>query len=435
MKQILQRTLSVFLVCLVFLTLYDVLRPVPGETSPVDSRLIMLRIAEIDKKLGKLELLKPQAEPLILIKQSEIALEYIKGGIIWVDKAKISRLEREIKGLQAIPNEIERLEEERSKLNNKLSKAIALDKSKPWYEPLLALGGVIYARIWDAVDYTLYFIAGLLGFKMFSYFCIAPFVGKFKSVAPADGGTVSGNGQPGDEGQTGDKALTVHIPPSHSITIIGEEYIQGHKAQPNVKVDKRTRWLMDWSCPFMCLVCKLCFMTQFNNLSESRGDLELNITSNNPDEYFSRINIKPGQQYFIKPSDLVAFGSGIKISPRWRLFHLAAWCMGQVRFFTLSGSGQVVVRAIGGLTKGCVASGTEVVERKHSLICASQGIRLHVKRNQTFWPFMTGEANLFDLKLIGHGTYHTCNVVTGGSTASEKLIQAILKAIGQLLGF
>lgn len=431
MKRIFKRIVFLFIIWLVALTVHDAIysltKESPTSTTPMET---MSKIASIEKQIWLLQNDSKIASFKIMQHRLELGAEYAK--LFWSDDARISYLKQQIRYYETIPNQLKALEEQK----RELSKAVPLlqDTPRPWYTPLQGLLVIMYSRLWDAAWYTLYSIGFLLLVKVFIYFVIAPLVGKRPAVSLSnepDNSPVNGK----EMNQTGEKSLSVCVRPAESITIIGEKYIQGHRVQTSALIRKRTQWLLDWTSPIMSLVCKLCFMTRFDNRPDSPAPLELNITSDDADEYFSCIDIEPGIQYFIKPSELIAFGSGIKISAKWKLFSLAAWCMGQVRFYALSGSGRVVVRSLGGISQGTVMPGIEVVERKHSLICASHGVKLHVNRNQTFWPFMTGEANLFDLKLIGQGSYLTSNVLSGKSSTSEKMAHAFLQALGQFAGF
>lgn len=434
MKKCIKHVLFLFLIWLISLSAYDVVHSIFSVNSSRSANEI---VAEITVAQGKLVVLKAQesfASAVIMEKRAELLVEY--GKMFWADKARIQSLKQEIEHYQTIPNQIAELEDRLGELNKELGRGVT--NPEHWYSLLLSVFGIMYGRLLDAFGYTVSCIILYIPFKFFCYYVLAPVVSRRPCVSFDDASRVSSIGAESElksSEKVGEKSLSIQILPTESITIIGEEYIQGHKVQLNSKIEKSTCWMLDWRHPIMCLVCRLCLMTHFENRLDNQAPFELSITSNNADEYFVCINIKQGEKYYISPSDLVALGSGVRLSATWRLGTLAAWCMGQVRFFEVSGAGRVVVRSLGGFTQGVVTSDTEVVERKHSLTCASQGVTLHVERNQTLWPVLTGEANMFDLRLNGEGTYLTSNVVSDESSSSEKVVHAFWRALGQFLGF
>ena len=434
MKKCIKQIILLFFIWLVSLSAYDVVHSIFSVDSSRPASVICAEIAVTEGKLAVLKAQEPLASAVIMEKRAELLLEY--GKLFWADKDRIQSLNQEIEHYQTIPNQIAELEDRLGELNKELGRGVT--NPEHWYSLLLSVFGIMCGRLLDAFGYTVSCIILYIPFKFFCYYVLAPVVSSRPCVSFDDASLVSSIGAERElkaSEEVGEKSLSIQILPAESITIIGEEYLRGHKAQMDSNIRKRTRWLLDWRHPIMCLVCKLCMMSYFENKGENSKPFELGITSNNANEYFVCINIKQGEKYYISPSDLVALGSGVRISATWRLGSLAAWCMGQVRFFELSGAGRVVVRSLGGIIKGVVTSDADVIERKHSLICASQGVTLHVERNQTLWPVLTGEANMFDLRLNGEGTYLTSNVVPDESSSSEKVVHAFWRALGQFLGF
>ena len=224
------------------------------------------------------------------------------------------------------------------------------------------------------------------------------------------------------EGERGVKLTGVPVPPGDCLLVRDEAYTAGYTEFEDSRLRKGTQMLLSWRYWFMSWRCGLTVLTRFSNPADSTRTHEVNITSNDPDEYFSLITLEPGQHCYVTPSDIVAVSGGVNIRARWRLW-LPAWCMGQVRAYVASGRGTVVVRAVGGITAGTLEPGQVTVRKLHSLICASQGVQLHVRRTETLIPYLLGKATLFDLRLQGHGSYCIRNTFSHAT------------AVGRLLGF
>lgn len=224
------------------------------------------------------------------------------------------------------------------------------------------------------------------------------------------------------EGERGVKLTGVPVPPGDCLLVRDEAYTAGYTEFEDSRLRKGTQMLLSWRYWFMSWRCGLTVLTRFSNPADSTRTHEVNITSNDPDEYFSVITLEPGQRCYVTPSDIVAVSDGVDIRACWRLW-LPAWCMGQIRAYVASGRGTVVVRAVGGITAGTLEPGQVTVRKLHSLICASQGVQLHVRRTETLIPYLLGKATLFDLRLQGHGSYCIRNTFSHAT------------ALGRLLGF
>ena len=274
----------------------------------------------------------------------------------------------------------------------------------------------------EAVRYAWVIIPLVLCIQPLLYYAWAPLV---ESCAPV---RFCGR-EPGPEpahaqGEQGVKLTSIPLPPGDSVLVRDESYTAGYTEHADCRLKKSICLIFSWKYWFMSYTCGLRMLTRFTNPAQNERALDISITSNDPDEYFAVINVEPGQRYYFTPSDLVAISGGVEIHARWRLW-LPAWCMGQVRAYVLSGRGTVVVRAIGGITAGHLENGREDVRKLHSLICASQGVHLHVRRTETFLSYLLGRADLFDLRLTGNGAYCIRN-------SMERPFGA---GLGQWLGF
>lgn len=234
------------------------------------------------------------------------------------------------------------------------------------------------------------------------YYVIAPLVEKCAPVCFC--GREPGPEPRPAQGEQGVKLTSIPLPPGDSLLVRDESYTAGYTEHVDCPLRKGTCLLLSWRYWFMSYTCGLRLLTRFTNPAHNPGSLDIAVSSNDPDEYFSIITLEPGQRYYVTPSDIVAISGGVDIRACWRLW-LPAWCMGQVRAYVLSGHGRVVVRAMGGITAGSLEGGRVAVRKLHSLVCASQGVHLHVRRTETFLSFLLGKADLFDLRLVGSGSY------------------------------
>ena len=297
---------------------------------------------------------------------------------------------------------------------------------------LLVWSVILYLALWallgtqmtpeTAALYALAVIPLVLCIQPLLYYVWAPLVEHCSPVRFC-GGAQAADPAP-VEGETGVKLTGVSLPPGGFLLVRDESYTAGYTEFEDSRLHKNTRWLLSWRYWYMSLHCGLTMLTRFSNPADSPRTHEISITSNDPDEYFSAFTLEPGQRYYVTPADLVAISGGVRLNARWSL-RPAAWCMGQVRAYVLSGQGTVVVRAVGGITAGTLAQGQVVVRKLHSLMCASHGVELHVRRTETLIPYLTGRAKLFDLRLQGSGNYCIRNTDA----------RAFHMRLGKLLGF
>ena len=295
---------------------------------------------------------------------------------------------------------------------------------------LLIWSAILFVALWgalctqmppeEALRYAWLVIPVVLCIQPLIYYIWAPLV---EACAPVCfcGSEPAADPAPA-AGEKGVKLTAVPVPPGDCLLVRDEEYTAGYTEFEDSRLRKGTQMMLSWRLWYMSWRCGLHVLTRFSNPDDSSRTHEVNITSNDPDEYFSVITVEPGQRYYITPADIVAVSGGVDIRAHWRLW-LPAWCMGQVRAYVASGRGTVVVRAVGGITADTLEPGQVTVRKLHSLICASQGVQLHVRRTETLIPYLLGKATLFDLRLQGHGTYCIRNTYSHSTVA------------GRLLGF
>ena len=232
-----------------------------------------------------------------------------------------------------------------------------------------------------------------------------------------------------------EKSLNVCIPSGASL-IVKQGYINGYLDDSSNSLKKTTEWLFDWSYPVMSYICGLYGMTKFRNTLQSKEQC-VNITSNCPDEYFVEISFAAGSEVYIVPSAIVAYSGSLKLKRHWRIFNAMAWCMGQISYFTLSGTGKCVIKGLGGIKINKTID-NELHKRKfRSILMATLNENMRVVRTETFFPYFSGKEELFDLQLQGNGVFISKNTVMEGEnkTGITRLRDSFFAAIGKVLGF
>ena len=286
-----------------------------------------------------------------------------------------------------------------------------------------------------ALQSTLMVYFGLLLWKLACFYGIAPLIEKlrgFKLFDPEE--KAPDVTEATSVSDASSKLLTLPLEPGQVLTVCDEAYTGGYSDEDSERLSKSTKWIFSGRYWIMSVLCGLVLMTRFKNKGNTKTQ-HITITSDDPDEYFSELRVQEGSKFYITPADLVAYSDGIHIRAHWRLFSLTAWCMGQVRYYTLAGSGRVVVRSEGGITINRVTPGNSYICKKHSIISAEQGVRMHVRRTETLAPYLFGRSGLFDLRLHGNGAYRMRNAISTPHTLSERASHLFMESLGAFFGF
>ncbi len=260
-----------------------------------------------------------------------------------------------------------------------------------------------------------------------NYWIIAPIVQKRGTLCLFENGKLT-NGIISIK-NVDEKNISVGVLPKESLTVIDEKIVSGYIDSP--KLEKKMRWLYSWKYPIMSWFCELRTMTEYTN--NSNDTLYVDITSNDPDEYFVEVDLKNSSGVFIIPSHIKAISPSLKINCKWRLFSLVAWLMMKPRYYIISGTGKIIMSAKGGFLK------REIMDKKHRrnpnmLILANSNIKWDVVKTELWYNYIFAKTELFDLLMRGEGEYLTKN-----SIKKTQLIlsspESILNLIGKLLGF
>jgi len=260
---------------------------------------------------------------------------------------------------------------------------------------------------------------------MLSYYLLAPYVERRAALRIMRPDTASAHVS------AESKLLSCTIKQGETFIVKEERYTAGRHLSPDLK--KNTKFIYSWHTPLMSLVCGLYNMNRFTN--EDRCPCVINISSDDPNDYFVEITLEPDSQYYIQPSALVAFSEGLRVHAAWRIFHLPAWCIGQLRFIILQGPGRIVLKGTGGVSKNMIVPEKEKAFKKQTLLFSTSGVEQHVARTETFWPYLLGNADLFDLRLKGHGIFCFRNTTYSEHTIVGRTFNTLCSALGKILGF
>lgn len=281
---------------------------------------------------------------------------------------------------------------------------------------------------------ALYYALGLIlcaqMTKALLYFVIAPLVELLDPITFRRGGAIPQCAL--ECKQVGQKSLDFELLPQESLIVRSEEYVRGYMADENLK--RSTRWILSWRRLFMSMFSGLVMMVRYSNKSER--PLNIHISSDEPSEYFARIDLDGSIPHFVTPSALIAVTGNIRFTACWRLW-IPAWCIGQIHYYMLRGKGSIVVRSFGGVTSGGVSDKEKCtpVLKPHAVLTSGGAVRMHAKRTEVFWPYFFGRSSLYDLRLTGEGSYCSANAETPARTMVEGFVRILGSCIGRYLGF
>ncbi len=308
-----------------------------------------------------------------------------------------------------------------------------------------AVGGDAEAIILDACKGTAVYALAAAAFMAFcfptiwtmvAYYLLAPLVNLWRPLAPARSGRGQGDMMGGASGEIGEKNLLITIEPGEAFLVKDEKYV----ALREVDGMKHSFiFVYSWCHLIMSICCKLTSLVSYKaNAGKAR---ELRISSDDPDEYFCTMDIPPGEQIVIHPSDLIGCSEDISLRTRWS-FSPQAFYAGQMRFYVMQGPerelgqqpARVVVRSLGGITSMQIKDSGYAL-KKHCLIAATSGVRMGVKRTESFWNYFNGQADLFDLYLSGTGEVRIHNARLKSTDGDERSNRTFREALCNFLGF
>lgn len=263
---------------------------------------------------------------------------------------------------------------------------------------------------------------GRVIWKVILYYLLAPFIARFRIKLNQD------DTHADFESFKPEQHFSLNAAAGHSILIKNQDYINKY-APENCR--KKTVWLFSWKHPIMSWLEDLTVLTRFIPESPAQS-VSVDITHSDPTIYFTTIKLSSHPVY-ITPASIVAYSGSMKLKAIWsNLFNPAAWVMGRVRFYTATGDGILVIQGHGKLVNHTLTD--SMVLKMDSLAAAHSHLRFGVKPNETFIPYLLGQANLFDLKLSGKGQAIQTTAMPSSSIMA-KFRDSALAILGKFLGF
>lgn len=263
---------------------------------------------------------------------------------------------------------------------------------------------------------------GRVIWKVILYYLLAPFIARFRIKLNQD------DTHADFESFKPEQHFSLNAAAGHSILIKNQDYINKY-APENCR--KKTVWLFSWKHPIMSWLEDLTVLTRFIPESPAQS-VSVDITHSDPTIYFTTIKLSSHPVY-ITPASIVAYSGSMKLKAIWsNLFNPAAWVMGRVRFYTATGDGILVIQGHGKLVNHTLTD--SMVLKMDSLAAAHSHLRFGVKPNETFIPYLLGQANLFDLKLSGKGQAIQTTAMPSSSMMA-KFRDSALAILGKFLGF
>ena len=227
----------------------------------------------------------------------------------------------------------------------------------------------------------------------------------------------------------GEKNLKVEVQPNSSLIVVNERFVNDIEASTNLKAS--IRWLFSWRYPIMSFFCKLRCMNEYKNTSQTSAYID--VTSNDPDDYFIEIDLNDCEGAFVVPSKIKAFSPTLNIKCKWRLFSLISWIIFRPRYYVVSGTGKLVLSSTGGFANR-KATNNYIRRKPSSLIFADVSLKWNATRTELWYPYIIGNGELFDLRILGEGNYLIQNTVHS-KEFSLTSPESVLNVLGKLAGF
>jgi uncharacterized protein (AIM24 family) len=156
---------------------------------------------------------------------------------------------------------------------------------------------------------------------------------------------------------------------------------------------KATRWLLDPRHPLTSHAAGLVFLTRV------RGEGETTTISATADPFaeVTVLELPQGAACVLQPRALAAvvqpISAPLRITSHWRLFSLNAWLTLQLRFLVFHGPCRMVVKGGRGVRIEHAERGR--IFGQSQLVGFTADLAYSVTRNETFWPYFLGRAQLF----------------------------------------
>jgi uncharacterized protein (AIM24 family) len=258
-----------------------------------------------------------------------------------------------------------------------------------WYSP------AVQTALWSALGMLVLIVVTPFLIRLLFWFVLAPIAERRRSIrirvpresegaAPVVPAPVAGS--------------TASVP----ITLSdGEELLvrQDYLQTTSTGGTKSTKWLLDPRHPLTSHAAGLVFLTRV------RGEGEITTISATADPFaeVTEFTLPQGAACVLQPRALAAVAQPIavplRITSHWRLFSLNAWLTLQLRFLVFHGPCRLVIKGGRGVRIEPAEHGR--VFGQSQLVGFTANLAYSVTRNETFWPYFLGRAQLFRDRVEG----------------------------------
>lgn len=199
--------------------------------------------------------------------------------------------------------------------------------------------------------------------------------------------------------------------------VLKEKFLQAS----DEALQRRTRFVFDWSIPFSSAACGLIELTEMVNRSESTDHFVTFSTQEDPTTELSVVEVAEGASLVLRPSYIAGAiledGRRLRIERHWRLFSIHAWVTLQFRYFEFHGPCRLMIcgkRGVRAEPMSSLTPGGESARRTNhdSTIGFTPNLSYHSARAETFWAYYRGRNPLFDDLFRGGEGAFICQEIT-----------------------
>ncbi|GAB5560472.1 MAG: hypothetical protein SynsKO_21190 [Synoicihabitans sp.] len=253
-----------------------------------------------------------------------------------------------------------------------------------------------------AVALAAYFVGPSI-VKTIAFFLIAPWLARGKPIRFAEELVAMPNVR------ASNVSTVVNLWPGEILSV-KESFLQSSDDSLN----RKTRFVLDWSIPFTSLACGL---TELVELRNGQAGENISCTLSNGDDphtELSVIEVPEDASLILRPSFLVGVitkgDERVEIRRRWTLFRWQAWITLQFRFFEFVGPCRLVVAGSRGVRAEILRDdkvGSRPARRtnQRATIGFTPNLDYMPVRAETFWGYYRNMNPLFDDLFAGKGLF------------------------------
>jgi hypothetical protein len=280
-------------------------------------------------------------------------------------------------------------------------------------------------------------IAGHFGIKAMFFYVLAPLATRRKPIclAPDSSGELVGRDDTGLTG--GPPALSsavsqsLRLAPDEELLVL-PDYVQSSPAS----AQSRTKWLLDWSCPWTSLISGMYGLTA---MRIKGGEPVVVSASDDPLAELALICLPSGSSMVFQPRGMAGVlyntATPLKITRHWRLGSMHAWLTLQLRYLVFHGPATLIVHGSRGVRVEPAGRGRLISQA--STLGFSANVAYSTIRCETFFPFYQGKTALLQDRFEGESGYYVYDETPRGGKKSnfverglEGFSDAVLKVFG-----